>query len=154
MKTLTLCVLMKEGSVLLAMKKRGFGAGRWNGYGGKLEGDETPEEGVVREIKEESGTDVEAADLEKLGSIDFYFPDKPDWNQNVIVYRTFVWKGEPIETEEMKPEWFSFENIPYTDMWPGDDEWLPYLLRGEKFTGEIHFKEEGKGVEKSDIRSV
>lgn len=145
---------MKEGEVLLAMKKRGFGAGHWNGYGGKLEGNETPEEAAVREVKEESGVDVVAADLEKLGEIEFYFSDKPEWNQKVMIYRSFVWQGEPAETEEMKPAWFALDAIPYAEMWPGDDAWIPHLLRGEKFEGEIYFKEAGKGVEKSEIRVI
>lgn len=33
----TLCLLKKENSILLAMKKRGFGAGKYNGVGGKIE---------------------------------------------------------------------------------------------------------------------
>jgi hypothetical protein len=36
-KILTLCVPINDGKVLLGMKKRGFGAGRWNGFGGKME---------------------------------------------------------------------------------------------------------------------
>ena len=36
MKQTNLCFLLKDGKVLLGMKKRGFGAGKWNGFGGKL----------------------------------------------------------------------------------------------------------------------
>lgn len=52
-KVLTLCVLVNDDRVLLGMKKRGFGVGRWNGFGGKLELHETVEEAARREIFEE-----------------------------------------------------------------------------------------------------
>ena len=45
----TLLFLVKNGQVLLAMKKRGFGAGRWNGVGGKVHAGESVAETAVRE---------------------------------------------------------------------------------------------------------
>ena len=48
-----LCYLFNENKILLGLKKRGFGKGKWNGYGGKKEDGETIEEAVVREIYEE-----------------------------------------------------------------------------------------------------
>ena len=62
MKTTTLCFLVKEGEVLLAMKKRGFGVGKWNGVGGKVKEGEDVFLSAVREIKEEIGVDVEPAE--------------------------------------------------------------------------------------------
>jgi hypothetical protein len=41
-KPLTLCMVHQDNKLLLGMKKRGFGEGRWNGFGGKL-GDEKTE---------------------------------------------------------------------------------------------------------------
>ena len=49
----TLCLLKKDNSILLAMKKRGFGSGKYNGIGGKIEKGETPDEAMIRETKEE-----------------------------------------------------------------------------------------------------
>ena len=54
---LTLCVIHKDHKILLGMKKRGFGAGRWNGFGGKLKERETIEEALRRETKEEAGVE-------------------------------------------------------------------------------------------------
>ncbi len=146
MKILTLAVFVRENEVLLAMKKRGFGAGNWNGYGGKLQEGETVTLATIREVKEESSVDIKAEDLEELGALDFYFDDKPEWNQSVIIYRVAKWEGEPIETEEMKPKWFAFDEIPFSNMWKDDSYWYPYFLRGEKFSGEIHFCDEGKNI--------
>lgn len=146
MKTLTLGFLTKGDELLLAMKKRGFGAGNWNGYGGKLEEGEMPLDALVREVYEESGITIGVAQVSDEGRMRFHFSDKPEWDQEVIVYRISEWEGEPIETEEMKPQWFKFSEIPWSEMWAGDEEWIPYFLRGEKFTGEIHFAEGGKKV--------
>ena len=51
----TLCLLRKENKILLAMKKRGFGTGKYNGVGGKIENGETLNEAMIRETKEEIG---------------------------------------------------------------------------------------------------
>lgn len=51
----TLLFLIKDDHVLLAMKKRGFGAGNWNGVGGKIEAGESIEQALVRECQEEIG---------------------------------------------------------------------------------------------------
>ena len=83
MKLSTICLLIKDDEILLAMKKRGFGAGRWNGVGGKVEPGESIEEGAIREMEEEIGVTASIENLERVGEIKFYFKDKPDWNQHV-----------------------------------------------------------------------
>lgn len=152
MKNLTLSFLFKDGEILLAMKKRGFGEGKWNGYGGKVEEGETVEEAAVREIGEEGNVIVKTEDLESIGIIDFHFSDKPEWNQKVHIFKVLKWEGEPEETEEMKPQWFSFADIPYDKMWAGDDIWLKKVIKGEKVFGEIHFEEEGKKLGLVDLK--
>ena len=54
-KLLTLVFVLKPGHVLLGMKKRGFGVGKWNGFGGKMHADESMVECAARELHEESG---------------------------------------------------------------------------------------------------
>ena len=140
MKNTTLLFLVKkeEGKITdicLAMKKRGFGAGRWNGVGGKVEGGESVAEATIRETKEEIG--VTAKNLEKVGEVFFSFKFKPEWNQTVHIYVTEVWDGEPLESEEMSPVWHTTDAIPYVDMWPSDTFWLPKVLEGNKIKGDI-----------------
>ena len=143
----TLCFLIKDSRVLLAMKKRGFGSNWWNGYGGKPDlTDKSIEATAVRETNEESSIITKEADLEKVAIIDFFFLHKPEWNQTVHVFLVKRWSGEPKESEEMRPEWFLFADIPYDFMWPADRHWLPLVISGKKITGEVFFKE-GGGVE-------
>ena len=81
MRQTTLCLLVKEQEILLAMKKRGFGAGKWNGYGGKPEPGEDLASAAVRETAEEIGVQINRQDLIKLGRMEFYFTNNPDWDQ-------------------------------------------------------------------------
>lgn len=143
-KVLTLAFLLTEDQICLALKKRGFGEANWNGFGGKCEGEETIEESAIREIKEESEVDVLKRDLEQVGIIEFLFPN----DLHLVVHVFFVrrWSGEPQETEEMKPEWFRFDQIPYEHMWADDPHWLPRVLHGEKLIGKVRFNEDGKTI--------
>ncbi|PJE58820.1 MAG: DNA mismatch repair protein MutT [Candidatus Portnoybacteria bacterium CG10_big_fil_rev_8_21_14_0_10_40_22] len=120
------------------MKKRGFGAGRWNGFGGKVLPLEKVEDAMEREIQEEAG--VELKDLRKVGIIDFEFKDNPEILQ-VHLFRSDDFFGEPIESEEMKPQWFHVDEIPFDDMWPDDRYWIPLFLSGKKFKGKFLFGE-------------
>jgi len=133
----TLCFLIKGDEVLLAMKKRGFGEGRWNGVGGKPKSKETIEEAAIRETQEE--INVLLRNLNKVAIINFYFPHNPDWNQQVIVFVTKDWKEEPIETEEMNPQWFKKDQLPLDSMWPDDKFWLPMVMKGKKIKAEFLF---------------
>ncbi len=84
--------------------------------------------------------------------MDFHFTDKAEWDQRVMVYRIDEFDGEPIETEEMKPEWFKLDQIPYSQMWAGDDQWIPNVVDNRNFTGEIDFSDNGQKVTRIDMR--
>jgi 8-oxo-dGTP pyrophosphatase MutT (NUDIX family) len=146
MKEATLCLLVRENSkekeVLLAMKKRGFGAGKWNGVGGKLDaekGDKSVFDAALRETEEEIG--VKVKDMEKVAVLNFFFPYKKDWNQRVHVFLTKSWEKEPAESEEMAPKWFGIPEIPYNEMWDDDKIWLPSILEGKKVKADFFFRE-------------
>lgn len=135
----------KNKEVLLAMKKRGFGEGWWNGMGGKVEPGETPMQAVHREGFEEA--QVLLKEAKKVALLHFYFPEDPkkrDWNQDVHVYFATNWLGEPKETEEMKPKWFKVASIPYENMWDDDPLWLSGVLRGEKIEAWFSFDNRNK----------
>jgi len=150
-KIQTLCFLRNNEKILLGMKKRGFGFGRWNGFGGKLQENETIEEAAKRETKEESG--IEIQEMEKFGIIAFAFAGKEDVLE-VHFFEIKKYSGEPIETEEMKPEWFAFKNIPLDSMWPDDEFWMPLFLENKKFKGEFHFDKEGNKIFKKNLKII
>lgn len=136
------------------MKKRGFGVQKWNGVGGKPEGEETIEETAVREVKEEIKVDIQVPNLEKVADFKFYFPkDKQNWDQEVHIYLVKKWQGEPQETEEMSPKWFDLDKIPYEQMWADDIHWLPRVLQGEKLTGKFYFNQNINGFDKIELKN-
>ncbi len=152
----TLVFLIKKtqeqvGEICLAMKKRGFGVGRWNGVGGKVEEGETIAEARVREAVVESGIKFES--FNKIAELSFYFPHNSSWDQKVHVYFCDVWQGEPTESEEMKPQWFLPDVLPFDLMWPDDRYWVPEVLAGKLVKARFVFGE-GDIVQDQDVWSV
>ena len=124
---------------MLGLKKRGFAKGRWNGFGGKVEGDETIEEAAKREVKEECGIDL--GRIDKSGILSF---DAPHFNttMEVHIFRCEDYYGQPMESDEMKPQWFNINDLPFEDMWSNDPYWYPYFRQGRKFKGKFLFNED------------
>ncbi len=133
--TATLLFVVDRGRLLLIWKKRGLGAGKINGPGGRLEPGETLEACVVREVREELG--VTAVDPEKLGENRFQFAD--GYSIHVHVYRSTRVIGTPVETEEAIPLWVGIDEIPYDKMWEDDSLWVPLVLAGVRFSGRFVF---------------
>ena len=137
----TLCIILKENQILLGLKKHGFGKGRWNGFGGKLEQSESPEQCIIREIKEESG--LTALEVEERGIIEFEYPQDP----GQITVHLFVcsnFEGEIVETEEMIPGWFLIDEIPYKEMWPDDIHWLSKVIEGKSISAKYCYNKNGE----------
>jgi 8-oxo-dGTP diphosphatase/2-hydroxy-dATP diphosphatase len=145
-KLLTLCLAVKDDQILLGMKKRGFGAGRWNGFGGKVEEGEAIDQAAKREMQEECGVIVET--MEKVAVHEFRFQSNLTETLEVHVFRVDSFDGEPTETEEMCPQWFAFNEIPYDTMWADDRYWLPLVLEGKKLRAKFLFGENDTLLEK------
>ncbi len=145
LRQVSLCLLVDGGRLLLALKKRSFGKGKWNGIGGKQKDGETIEQTAVRETQEEIG--VTPTSMRKVATLNFYFEgDTSDrnWNQQVIVFIVDRWEGTPSESEEMFPRWFDKNAIPFGSMWDDDAYWLPKVLEGRELTGYFLFGEDQK----------
>lgn len=108
------------------MKKRGFGAGWWNGFGGKLEPGESYTASAVRETSEEAGLGIKESDLVHAADIVFRFDGQVNVTTRAYIVTEF--DGTPTETEEMKPQWFPLSKIPFDTMWAGDNQWIPKIM--------------------------
>ncbi len=131
----TLIFVVREHEVLLIRKKRGLGAGKINGPGGKQESGETPQQCAHREIKEELCLDV--VESTNCGRLRFQFIDGYSIDVQVFVASRF--SGTPSETEEAIPLWFDIAEIPYDEMWADDRIWLPRVLAGGRVDGRFIF---------------
>ena len=129
--------------MLLAMKKRGFGVGKWNGVGGKVATGESVPEAIIREASEEIGVRIAAPEAKPRARLRFYFDGKPEWNQECHVFVAKKWQGEPKESDEMKPRWFPIAKLPLEKMWVDDPLWLPRVLAGESLEAEFCFNSDG-----------
>ncbi|MBN1916165.1 8-oxo-dGTP diphosphatase [Candidatus Dojkabacteria bacterium] len=139
MRKSTLCYLQKDNKILLTYKKRGFGKGRMNGFGGKSEQGESVEQCIEREGKEEIGITI--LDYYKTAILEFTFPHNRDWDQEVHVYFCQRWEGKPKETEEVIPIWMDIKKLDYTKMWSDDIYWFPMVLDRKLVKGKCEFDE-------------
>jgi 8-oxo-dGTP diphosphatase len=131
----TLCFVVSAGKILLILKKRGLGAGKVNGPGGRIEPGETALAAAIRETEEELG--VTPIGPELRGELQFQFVDGYSLRCGVFLAKEF--RGEAVETEEAVPLWTELGGIPYERMWEDDRHWLPLLLAGEFFVARFHF---------------
>ena len=125
--------------VLLGMKKRGFGAGKWNGFGGKIEEGESIENGAKRELDEECSLNIQS--LKRRGYLVFDMAESQKMLK-VHVFDTYDFEGEPMESSEMRPQWFEEKDIPYNGMWPDDKHWLPQVLEGKSILGRFEYSDD------------
>lgn len=131
-----LCFVTRGDEVLLIHKKRGLGAGKINGPGGRLEPGETALEAAIREVQEELC--VTPRNPQQRGELHFQFAD--GYALHCTVFVAEGCDGEPTETDEAIPLWVRRAEIPYDKMWADDRHWLPGVLEGRNFRGYFEFE--------------
>ena len=137
----TLLIVLKNMQILLAKKKRGFGKGKFNGVGGKIQSGETNENAMIREAQEEIG--ITPIQYEKVAEITFDEIFDKGVHEEILmhVFLAEKYSGTPIETDEMKPFWFNLNEIPYDQMFKDDIFWLPLVLSGKKIRANFELDE-------------
>jgi 8-oxo-dGTP diphosphatase len=155
MRQTTLCLLLRGNppqQVLLGFKKEGFGQGKYTGFGGKMEPGETLAGAALRELEEETGARVRDEDLQPMGRLEFRFPAKPAWSQAVHIFVAWKWRGRIRESREMRPSWFSMDEIPFAQMWADGAHWLPRILAGQPIVAEFVFQADNETIRELEIR--
>lgn len=142
----TLCFIVKGGRILLIRKKRGLGAGKINGPGGRIEPGETALAAAIRETQEEVG--VTPLEIAERGVLHFQFAD--GYSLHCVVFLASDFSGDLIETDEAAPLWFEVEAIPFDEMWEDDRHWLPAMLAGGRFQAWFEF--DGERMLSQDVR--
>ncbi|MBM4467799.1 MAG: NUDIX domain-containing protein [Chloroflexi bacterium] len=149
----TLCFLIRAEAILLGLKKVGFGAGKYGGFGGKVEAGETPEMAAVREMAEETGIKLAAEELQRVGHLTFLFPYQPAWSQVVHVFLARSWDGQAVESAEARPVWCPTSEIPYARMWQDSAYWLPRILAGQQVRARFTFREDNESVAEVEMEA-
>ena len=147
------CYLKKGNHVLLGLRKKvslGLGENLIAGIGGKVGDspgfeDETHEEALIREVHEE--IEIQVLKYRRMGRVRFLFPHKPQWNQDVQVYVVNEWKGEPQETDVIKPIWVEVGDLPISQMWDDNTYWVPKVLLGEYVDAIFLYADDNKVIE-------
>ena len=161
MKKSTIVIPRMGDIVWLALKKRGIGAGMYNGWGGKFDpeqGDVTVLDTAIRETGQETdGFYPNPESLELVAVIDFYEAVRHIFERHI--YFLHMVKGEPEklrETDEMgEGVAFDIDHLPNGDkMMPADKIWLPKILRGERIRGHCYYKAGNKEVERFECEPL
>ncbi|HMP72745.1 MAG TPA: 8-oxo-dGTP diphosphatase [Kiritimatiellia bacterium] len=134
----TLLFVIEPERILLIEKKRGLGAGKINGPGGRIDPGETPQQGAIRECQEELC--ITPGGVRKAGELWFQFTN--GYSLRGHVFRADHFEGVPTETDEAKPLWTPLNDIPYHRMWADDRIWIPLMLKEQPFEGRFLFDDD------------
>lgn len=146
MRNSTICYIKKDNKTLMLhriKKENDIHQGKWIGLGGKMEEGETPEECIVREVKEESGLRIRKPRFR--GILTFpKFKDNEDWY--VFLFTAKEFEGELIESQEGTLQWIDDTEIFNLNLWEGDKLFLKWLEDNRLFSGKLVY-ENGRLIE-------
>lgn len=145
----TLIFVKDNSKILLGLKKRGLGVGKWNGFGGKIEKNESITEGVMRELKEESNLSVDK--VNHIGVLVYEVTNRARVDL-VHVFTANSYQGVPAESEEMCPQWYDMKDIPYGQMWPDAKLWHSYMLADKYFIARVVYTSEEESFSAADVK--
>ncbi len=146
MKRTVLSFVFDGDRLLMIHKKRGQGAGKWNVPGGKIQENESVIAAVFRETEEETG--ITPINPEKIGTLEFRFPNGNNWENICEVFVAKSFSGRLVgETEECSAMWVPVAEIPYEKLWDSDRCWLPLVLKRETFHRLYVFDENDSVIE-------
>jgi len=136
----TLCYVKRVGRTLMVHRNKKVNdihEGKWNGLGGKFETGESPEECIVREVKEESGLSIRNPRLHGL----LLFPNFNGEDWYVFVFTAHEFSGELLESSpEGRLEWIDDDRLTSLNLWESDHIFLPWIAAGKFFSAKFEYE--------------
>jgi 8-oxo-dGTP diphosphatase len=136
----TLCYIKSNNKTLMVYRNKkpnDMHAGKWNGLGGKFEPGESPEECIIREVREESGLEIHNPKLHGL----LIFPNFKDDDWYVFVFTAHEFSGELIaNSPEGKLEWIPDEKLTSLNLWESDQIFFPWLEKEKFFSAKFIYQ--------------
>lgn len=136
----TLCYVRRGGKTLMLhriKKKIDVHKGKWNGLGGKFMAGETPEECVIREVREESGLRLKNPRFRGVLMFPSFTP-RTDWM--VFVFTADRFSGRLIASSEGHLEWVPNKKLSRLNLWKGDRVFLKWLWKPLFFSAKFIYK--------------
>ena len=134
----TLCYLKREGRTLMLLRNKKPGdihAGKWNGLGGKFEPGESPEQCVIREVREESGLEIKDPRLHGL----VMFPGFKGNDWYVFVFSADQFSGDLIDSPEGELRWIPDAEVSTLALWPSDHFFFDWMRRDSFFSARFTY---------------
>ena len=132
MKNTTLCYIEKHNKYLMLLrnkKKIDINKNKWIGVGGKFEADESPEECLLREVKEETGLTL--TEYKMRGIITFI---SDEWEtEYMYLYTAGKFEGNIMECDEGELKWIPKDELFDLNLWEGDKVFLKMLIENSPF---------------------
>lgn len=128
----TLCYIEKDGKYLMlhrTVKKNDVNRDKWIGVGGHFEQDESPEECVLREAKEETGYTLTSYKFRGLVT----FISGNGITEYMSLFTADQFEGEGIACDEGELEWIEKEKVYDLNLWEGDKIFLRLLMETDEF---------------------
>ncbi len=128
----TLCYLEKDGKYLMLHRikeKKDINEGKWIGIGGHFEENESPEECVLREVKEETGYTLKSWNYRGIVT----FVSEKGVTEYMSLFTSDDFSGEEIECDEGVLKWIDKDEIPKLNIWEGDRIFFELLRKDKNF---------------------